>query len=440
LTPYVTRVTFSGSSNPYYNVNAYVTACPTATTCTIGLQLPSTAAPASSGSAATVTFSNGNVISPACLGWSSGSQTLGLQAGSSCSNLNTAQALNIGNTFTVSGATGANAAYWNGNTFFLTGLPIPYSGANPVGVIFEVPPNTQTSSGMTGVVIANDNYVRGQSQGVLGEIVNGPRVPFASELAQILLGASAIRLYQLGVDYSAQSAQGQSTQRGFGQILCNSAATLNCIQAGATPFYDQGADLVRTFNSPTNINLLAQRLASAGYLYGARGNAPDIGFNIESSLRLGSNGNLLLTGNFQDGAQSHSVDLTACDVSGQKKIRYVLDWKTVTITELASGTLTDTPTWPAGGAVIYLCPNNEAAEYSPPVIGARLADIPTAAKIIVQYAYAPYLLNQGTGNVMDCGAGVCTLPTDRKIGPLYFRILYLDTSARVLATSDVQVL
>ena len=442
VTPYVSRITGSGSPNAYFNTNAYIDTCPTATTCTISLALPSTPAPVNSNNVGTVTFANGNTISPVCLEWGAGNQAmflLGSSAGS-CHNLTPVQQLNVGATFTVSGAIGANAAYWNSTTFILSGAPIPYNLQNPVGTIREVPPISQTSGPFTGQVVANDNYVRGQGQSVFAEIANGPRVPFATVMAQAILGASGHRLYQLGVDYAAQSAQGTAGQRGFGQVPCNNAGTVNCIQAGANPFYAQGADLVRTFNSPTNANLVLQRLASTGYLYAPRGPAPDIGYNIESSLRQGAKGNLLLTANFQDGSQSHAVDLTACNVPGQKKVRYTLDWRSMSITELAAGTVSDTPTWPAGGAVIYLCPNNESAEYSPPLIGSLISDAPGATKMIIRYAYAPYLLNESTSNVFDCGTGLCVLPVDRNIGPLYYRLQYVNNNGVVVATSDVQIL
>ncbi len=427
--PSVTRVTFSGSSNSYFNAHFFVDSCPTPTTCTISRQTKSQTV--SNSNTGTATFDNGNIIANICIGGV-------LQQ--NCSTLNTANQQNRGHTFTVTGATGASASYWNSNKFILFAVPFPYNTSNPLGAIREVPPDSQVSGSMTGAVVADNSYTRGLDQNFYGEAPQGPRIPFAFVLAQAITGATGVRAYTLGGDNNilyygnAFGAYPNSTTLG-----CKIDGS-DCIQGGASMFYDQGAGFVQFFNSPTNINLILQRLASSGYLYAPRGNAPDVGFNIESSLRLGANGNLLLTGNFQDGTQSHSVDLSACDVAGQKKIRYTLDWRSITITELAAGTTTDIATWPAGGAVIYLCPNNEPAEYSPPTMAARLDDVPTASRVTVQYAYSPYLLNQGTSNSVDCGIGVCVLPVDRKIGPLYYRLQYWAANGSMLSSSDVQVL
>jgi len=437
LVPYVTRVTFSGSANPYFNGNFYIDTCPTATTCTISRQ-STTQAGLTSSIGGTITFANGNVFTSAC---PEASMTLWVEQNpTTCAGISSLVAHNVGSTFTMSGAQGSSAAYWNSNTFILSGYPYPYP--NPAGnqaAIREVPPVSQVSGSMTGTVIVNNWNVRGQNQSVYGEIVQGPRIPFAFVMAQAITGATGHRLYIAGEDYNADNTFFAGANA-FGFWNCNSSIGDNCLQAGSTLFYDEGADLVRFFNSATNANLILERMASAGYLYAPRGSAPDIGFNIESSLRQGSKGNLLLTMSFQDGAQSHPLSLAACDVPGQKKIRYTLDWRSITVTEIGAGTITDTPTWPAGGAVIYLCPNNESLEYAPPVIASLLADAPGAAKIVVQYAYSPYLLNKATGNVIDCGGGVCVLPVDRNIGPLYYRLQYLDANGLVLATSDMQTL
>jgi len=41
----------------------------------------------------------------------------------------------------------------------------------------------------------------------------------------------------------------------------------------------------------------------------------------------------------------------------------------------------------------------------------------------------------------DCGGTeLCTLPIDRQIGPVYYRIIYRSSSGVTLATSDVQTL
>ncbi len=96
--------------------------------------------------------------------------------------------------------------------------------------------------------------------------------------------------------------------------------------------------------------------------------------------------------------------------------------------------------------VAYACWQNTAANYAPPVISARLADIPNAAKIVVQYNYLPDPFQQALINrsmlfqSFDCGSGTCALPVDRNIGSVYYRLVYLDSQGHLLATSDIQQL
>jgi hypothetical protein len=451
VVPYVSRVIGSSSSNSYYNANFYIDNCPTATTCNISRQYPSIAGLVQ-GSGGTITIAgNGVTMGPTnpfpCIIVNGGSpnNTFNLRSssvgtGGNCSGTTSvpvAVTHSAGLTFTLSGMTGSSASYYNANTFILSQFPSPYITESDTPR--EVPPSSQSTSSVTFTLNADDGWVRGQGQSFYGEIVQGPRVPFAFVLAQAITGATGVRAYTSGENFNVD----QNFYKAFGSFPCQTGS--DCLQGGATQFYDQGADLVRFFNSPTNANLLLQRLAATGYLYGTRGNAPDIGFNIESSVRQGSKGNLLLTANFQDGAQTHSVNLAACDVSGQAKIRYTVSWTTITITTLPSGTLTDAPTWPAGGAVIYLCPNNEAAEYPQPLLSVHLADVTNAASVAVQYAYSPWFLSglpaAGIPNSVNCSTGAtCVIPVDKKIGPLYYRLIFMSSPGAVVATSDIQTL
>ena len=250
-----------------------------------------------------------------------------------------------------------------------------------------------------------------------------------------VLGSMGHRAYQAGTSYTNLTVLGGNGCASFGN------ASSFCIQAGLTPEYDNGeGSEIQMFWSAAPANLLLQRLAAAGYLFSPRAGAPDIGFNIESTLRQGSKGNLLLALNVQNGPQARTVSLTNCAVSGQRTIRYVFNWQGIDISTINAGVTSDTVTFPDGGAVAYLCSNNAAAEYSTPIISVRLADIANATKVAIRYAPVPYLLSVQTSNVIDCGTGTCTIPWDKQIGPLYYRILYLDASGKILASSDVQQL
>lgn len=80
------------------------------------------------------------------------------------------------------------------------------------------------------------------------------------------------------------------------------------------------------------------------------------------------------------------------------------------------------------------------------LISARLADVANATKVVVQYSYTDTLFTQPSVSAlamplaMDCGTGSCALPVDRTIGPVYNRLVYLDTYGKVLASSDIQTL
>jgi hypothetical protein len=146
--------------------------------------------------------------------------------------------------------------------------------------------------------------------------------------------------------------------------------------------------------------------------------------------------------NFSDSPQTRNVDLTSCAVANQPTIRYMTSWNGIAISTIAAGATMDfNAVFPAASAGIYICSNNAAAEYSPPTLSVRLADVASSSKIVVRYAYQPFLLTQTTSNTVDCSTGAaCLIPVDRNIGPTYYQIIYLSSSGQVLATSDVQTM
>jgi hypothetical protein len=420
----ISRLTISGSANPYFNANAYIDACPTATTCEISLATPSSV-PANTPNPGTITFQDGSTFTNVGMSASGGSAFC--FGGGTCN----APSMNLHNnqTFTWSGS-GASA-YYTSNTFRLFSSPI--AGLVNQAQLFwrEVPAGSQTSSAASAVVLVSNNFVKGVNHDA-SETRTGQRYPFASILFSAVLGSAGHRFYQAGADYT------------IGAVLGNGLNTFGdtsnfTIQPGVSPLYDNGeTHTVDSFWAAASANLMLERLASRGYLFQPRYGAPDIGYNIETTLRKGSSGNLLLTLNLQDGPQTRTVDLSGCVVSNQPTIRYTVDWRGIDITTIAAGVATDSPVWAEGGAVAYLCANNSAAEYNQPVVSASLADVSGAAKIVVQFAYVPYMLARRTNNVIDCGTGTCALPVDRNIGPVYYRLKYLDANGTLLATSDVQ--
>jgi hypothetical protein len=184
-------------------------------------------------------------------------------------------------------------------------------------------------------------------------------------------------------------------------------------------------------------NYLAQRLAK--YEFQPHVASPDYGPFIEAGAHSGPPGNMLILQNMAMNSQTVRVNLSSCDVPGQQKIRYLADYTGIAVTPLGIGVKSDTPSMTPGGTVAYLCPQNFAAELQQPKISARLSDVANAARIVVRYAYLPYWVDNGT-SVADCGSGTCALPVDRQIGPLYYRLIYLDANSKTLAVSDIRTL
>ena len=423
----ISRATISGSSNSYFNGNFFIDDCPTTLTCDISLATPS-AMPPNTPNPGTVTFEDGSTFTNVEMSATGGS--LSCSGGGTCSGANMNLKQNM--TFTYSGSAGANA-YYTSTTFRLRSCPIPTACNSSQLLWREVPASSQLSGAASAVVYANSSYVKGVNLNA-GEDFAGSNYPFASVFYAALLGSAGHRLYQAGADYTL------GTLTGNGLLTFGSTQNYT-VQAGASPIYDNGeTTAIATFWATASANLFLQRFATTGYLFQPRFGAPDIGYNIESSLRKGSKGNLLLSINLQDGPQTRTVDLSNCAVSGQPTIRYTVNWQAIAISTLSAGVTTDTPTYPASGAVVYLCSNNAANEYNPPTISARLADVPGATQIVVRYSHVAYELPETTNNAVNCGTGTCTLPVDRQIGPIYYRLYYLNSSGAVLSASDIQTL
>jgi hypothetical protein len=433
--PDVSRATISGTSNSYFNANSgsvYITACPTATTCNIALNTPSSSA-VSTPNYGTITFANGNTQTGVKMNSNGGFTFSG-----GCTNQ---MAANRGQSFTWAGS-GADP-YWTTNTFYYVGYPAVTGNTFYCQDFWrEVPPAAQTATGGAAVVNPDNGYRRGTNYNYY-EANYGPRQAAAGVILCAVLGCTGHRQYLQGADEALLQVEGGTGAPAFGDTSGGD------IQVGTSPYYtnvETGA--VTQFWAAANPNKLFQRLAAGGYLYNPRLGCPDIAYNIECSIRSGAKGNLLLAVNLQDGPQTRTVDLTNCAVSGQKTLRYMVDWKHIDITEIAAGTTSDSAPFTEGGGAVYLCANNEVAEYSPPQISARLADITNATKVVIQWAYLPAplyrnnLIFPADARSTDCGnmSSPCTLPVDKSIGTIYYRLLYLNSSGAVIATGDVETL
>jgi hypothetical protein len=95
----------------------------------------------------------------------------------------------------------------------------------------------------------------------------------------------------------------------------------------------------------------------------------------------------------------------------------------------------------------YLFPVNESTELNQPTISVRLADVTNAASVAVQFSYSPLAFTSASTasqllyQTFNCGTGAaCTLPVDKNFGTIWYRLLFLNSSGALLATSDIQIL
>jgi hypothetical protein len=235
---------------------------------------------------------------------------------------------------------------------------------------------------------------------------------------------------------SAQNAYYNTSAYNLNSVFTEATAGTAPNQFGimpgtGNPFFETSYWAMATMNN------LAHRLAK--YEFQSHLPSPDYGPFIEASAHSGAPGNMQVLQNLAMNNQTVTVNLSSCDVPGQQKIRYLADYTGIVVSILANGVTSDTPVMTSGGTVAYLCPQNFADELQQPTITARLADVPNATKIVVRYAYLPYWVDNGTA-VADCSSGTCALPVDRQLGPVYYRLIYLNANSQILAVSAVQIL
>jgi hypothetical protein len=337
-----------------------------------------------------------------------------------------------GEDFTVSGGS-TGGTFWTNTKFYNRAWPVPlpnnYCASHGYQDIWLPYLPAGEASGTISVALYPDaEFHRGLYQGVGGEGIGGPVFPAWEMMEGAVSRSTGYRLYpnvSLNFSYVPYGLWGQT----FTSI---------------GPLYNNGdGGMIPGFWAFAPGQLLFERLATSGYLYGtpAPNGCPDLGFLYDCDLRSASKGNLLMFLSAAAVPTTRTIDISGCAVSGQPTVKYAVDTTGLVISTIPANSTTDTnATIPGGGMLIYLCSNNEAAEYTPPTISVRLQDIPGAASVVVHYSLVPYLLNQNTAGNMNCGTGTCTIPWDPKIGPLYYRLTYLDGNGAVIASSDVQSL
>lgn len=431
IIPGDTRLSITGNSNSTFNTNYYVREIVDSTHLRVVYQCTTSGGMSATGGV--VTFQDGTVFGN---GGGNGAAMVGINTGCPGNlqiNSNTPASFvnKRGNTFTMSGVTGTGSSYFNSTTFFYD-VESNLSGWNQWTNNFrEVPSGSGT--GGTASILANNNMVRGVNWTGPNGNEEGPRYPFASYMYNVILGESGTRIYYLGGDFDGVGAGGQSNTF--------TSTFLQDVQGGSHPRWDFGG-AVKNWTGLGMGARLAQRLVP--YIFQPRLTSPDYGYYFECTARSGSLGNFLGCQSFADGTLTRTINLAPYLVSGQAILRHYCTWTGCTTTSITAGTTSDTVTFDPGSWVDYVFANNAAAEWTPPTLSVRPADVPNASNVVVQYAYMPQVLNWPSVQAVSLpnstisSGGSLTLPTDPKIGHVYYRLIYLNSSNQILSTSDVQ--
>jgi hypothetical protein len=427
--PEQTKLTVSGSSSAACDGNYYVIAAPSATTLTVVL---ANATFAATGSGGTITFANGNSYTLASngIGSSNSGNALSspLTVTGSCVFKN-----NRGQTFTISGNSNSNFnspfVGWFDNGFTLNSC----GSSN----YWRQVPNLSATGGTASII--PDGWYRRGINWVTNSDSSG-REMFASAAEGMVEGWSGDRAYQANSDPQGYdlTATGFNIENPGALALSETfgGTNLNNTPAAIDPVIDFGRT-TEAAQAQANPNLLASRIVK--YLYQPRLNSPDYGAAFEAAARSGSFGNLLMIQSFLDAPTTCTANLAPYLVASQPILRYSMTWNTIQAVDvIAAGTTTDSKTCAPGEFRAYLFPVNEASEFDQPIISVRLADVAGAASVVVQYSYSllafdsPGVAAQTLYQTSNCGTGTCQLPVDKNIGPVYYRLIYLNSSGQIV--------
>ena len=458
IVPGITRVSIQGSSGANCDTPTtsgyYIFACPTSTTCNVTLANTTTTV---AGTGGTITFfPSGASYTLSII--NSSTQVSGATSNHEASfSINGTQATPLANhrgeTFTISGN---SQSVYNYSTSGFVGYFQPdtlNSVSNGLTTCwYRQLANINPSTGGTAQIIKNHYLIRGDAWPSDGE--SGARNMFASNIASLIWGTSQISVYQENGDPDAMdltlTGSNNSLPAISGYLLfgvtnfnCNYTA---CPQAGIDPRTDYAKSFAG-WVAHTNANLMATR--EIPFAFGQRLPAPDYGQFFEAAAWTSPRGNLLAIQSFADNNATLTANLSPFLEAGQQIYRICAEWNTIkTVTAITSGTAADTYNYAPGEHCAYMFAKNAAVEIQQPQLSVRLADVANAAKVVVQFSYARLAFQEKSSagaqtlyQTQDCGnAAACLLNVDRSIGTVYYRLLYLNSSNAVIATSDIQTL
>jgi hypothetical protein len=468
------KLSITGSTDPNCNTNFMILSAPTATTLTVARASTAVTCVDSGGCAshnlasATLTFQNGDTYcpsgctfpamyeiqaggandcgtgNPCAMGFGSTKMDYGT---SECTNTGSAAFLrHRGQTFTISGATGSQASYFNSLTGYydIENLAQPTDGNGTTWSCYnywrEIP-NLNGTAG-TASIIPDGSLIPGRN--AWNAMSPGNADPYQTQLSIVgamYLRAAGHRLYQFQdnpngynpIAYGAQNKGGwvsiNGTANAFGQsYLVNQLYShSNAENWQSVPDFWAGSTASRMWTRVAKYYLGATAL-----------DAIDYGPLIQSGTFQSAYGYLHMLTNFSNGTATRTVTLTPYETSGQNVILWIADplKGILPLTIISAGTATYSLTLAAGEAAYFVFPINFAIELDLPTVALRLADVPNATSIGASCGYDPYLLpNAAPVNLGGGTGGLVTaqLMMDKNVAPVYCTLSYLGSSNQLLA-------
>lgn len=350
-----------------------------------------------------------------------------------------------GQTFTISGATGAGASYFNSTTFVydIENLSQPTDGNGSPSAcdnyFREIP--VLSGTGGTANIVYDGAFVIGRQGSNAGSAgTSDPDWTFVNIVDAMILRAAGTRLYKMmenNVGYNPQYAAPSKAGWVDGGSVAQYTQTTLKYQLFSHPNVENSYS-VPDFWAGSTANHMWSRVAK--YHLGATAlNSVDYGPTMESGTFQSSYGYLHIVLNASNGSETRTVTLTPWETSGQNVILWIADaiHGIQPITIINAGTPNYNLTLQPGQAAYFLFPVTFAGELNQPTVSLKLSDVTNSTAIAMQCGYDQYLLPNALPFNLGSGTGgvvTATLPYDKNVGrnPILCAIHYLGSSNQVL--------
>jgi hypothetical protein len=447
--PGVSRLWINGTGNSAYNTNFYINGILSPTQLSVSLAAEDFSGTSTGG---TITFQDGSTKANSTVTATTTIQPDGdtiTYGGSPDPNISRHR----GQTFTLSGTSGGPASTFNSRRFYMVGTNLMGdrdSNGSTVSFFFfrELP--TGSSTGGTAAILTDNNFIRGRnpSQVIQDGNYSSPGFGFDTVIEAAILRAAGQRMYKIATTTQGYSDHAFTLRNGVlikggwlgplsrGNVTQFRDNSFPQYQVFAHPHWETGYS-VPMFHAINQATLLVS--ANQKYILQPAMSSPDYGLSIDCGARSGANGAILMCLNATDSPETRTFDLSPYLQSGQQIARYSAGPLHIRMTVLAAGTRSDTFTLNANETVFYVFPASFAGDITMPTLAPKVSDVTNATQFGIRFGYDRYTLDLSTSNVQLCSASPCQLLQNR-FGPIYYRIIYLDSTGKTLATTEVQTI